>query len=144
MGLTLTSTSFQADNTIPQQFTCKGQDISPALSWTHVPENTQSFVLIMNDPDAPNGNWVHWILFNIPADASNLAENATQGTSGLNSWNKSGYGGPCPPNGTHRYIFKLYALDTVLHLENNAQYEDVIQAMQQHIIEETSLMGTFG
>lgn len=146
IGFTLMSSSFQADSTIPKQFTCQGQNISPGLSWTNAPQNTQSFALTMLDPDAPGGTKVHWLVFNIPSNITSLEQNATlpiEAVSGLNSGNKPGYMGPCPPNGTHRYFFRLYALDTVLQLPNTAQYNDLINAMQQHIIEEASLMGTF-
>lgn len=147
LGLTLQSSSFQANASIPPQFTCQGANISPSLSWTHAPQNTQSFALIMLDPDAPSGNWVHWIVYNLPSNTLTLEQNARlplEAVSGLNSWNKTGYSGPCPPTGTHRYFFRLYALDTVLQLSNTAQYNDVINAMQQHIIEEASLMGIYG
>lgn len=146
MGFELSSTSFHANEIIPQRYTsCEGQpNISPQLSWKNPPDNTQSFALIMNDLDAANHNWVHWILFNIPSNVTQFAESTNlpiEAMSGLNSWRTSGYGGPCPPRGTHRYFFRLYALDTVLQLPNTAQYADVIDAMQGHVLGEAVLVG---
>lgn len=148
MGFELQSTSFRANELIPPQYSsCEGQaNISPQLSWSNVPQNTLSFVLIMNDPDAANHNWVHWLLFNIPTYTKSLAESASlplEATSGLNSWRTSGYSGPCPPAGTHRYYFRLYALDTVLQLSTTAHYQDVVDAMQGHILGEAVLMGRY-
>src|SRR5207248_6983226 len=115
----LISTEFSEGKEIPIKYTCDGEDIAPPLSWTNEPKETKSFVLIMNDPDAPVGNWDRWIVYNIPAETHVLASNTSlpKGTlEGLNSWGKSQYGGPCPPDRRHRYFFKLYALDITLNL----------------------------
>ncbi len=152
MALTLAS-AFPHNGKIPVRYTCDGEDISPPLHWSNLPHGTQSLVLIVDDPDAPDPRapkltWVHWVLYNLPPDSSGLPENAAQlppGTQeGLNDWKRTGYGGPCPPIGEHRYFFKLYALDTLLpdfgRLPTKRQLE---QAMQGHILEETALIGTY-
>jgi Raf kinase inhibitor-like YbhB/YbcL family protein len=147
---TLSSAAFLEDEAIPTKYSCDGDDISPSLVWSGAPENTGSFVLIMDDPDAPVGTWVHWVLFNLPGDANSLPENLpanaafTDGSQqGSNSWGNIGYGGPCPPIGTHRYFFKLYALESSLELVEGATKEDVISAMEDYILMETELMGTY-
>ena len=147
MPLTLTSQSFQHEQPIPEQYTCDAVDISPELSWSGVPEGTQSFVLIMDDPDAPMGIWDHWLLFNIPGDTTHLAENIAElpaGTRiGKNSWGKNTYGGPCPPDGKHRYYFKLFALDTVLDLPDGIDKKTLEAALERHVLDKTELMGTY-
>lgn len=147
MALQLTSDAFANGKPIPAKYTCVGQNISPALAWSNPPENTKSFALIVDDPDAPMGTWVHWVLFNIPADKRNLQEDLPIGKSGIqvgkNSYNAMKYQGPCPPSGTHRYFFKLYALDTVLRLAPGASKEQLLEAMNGHILAQTELMGTF-
>lgn len=147
---TLTSAAFLEDEPIPTKYSCDGDDTSPSLVWSGAPENTGSFVLIMDDPDVPVGTWVHWILFNLPGDANSLPENLPADTvftdgsrQGTNSWGNIGYGGPCPPSGIHRYFFKLYALENSLELGEGATKEDVITAMGGHILMETELMGTY-
>lgn len=144
---TLSSPAIQKNGMLAAQYTCAGQNVSPALKWTHPPANTQSFALVMNDPDAPNGNWVHWLIFNLPSNLTQLSQNAKlpiEAVSALNSWNQNGYSGPCPPVGEkHRYFLKLYALDTVLQLSATAQYEDVMPAMQQHILGQAVLVGSY-
>ena len=147
---TLSSAAFLEDEPIPTKYSCDGDDTSPSLVWSGAPENTGSFVLIMGDPDATVGTWVHWVLFNLPGDANSLPENLpadaafTDGSQqGSNSWGNIGYGGPCPPSGTHRYFFKLYALESSLELVEGATKEDVISAMEDHILMETELMGTY-
>jgi len=147
MSFELTSTAFEQGEPIPVQYSCDGEDISPPLVWGDPPEGAQSLTLIMDDPDAPGGTWDHWIVFNIPAEVRELPEAASTndigGTFGQNSWGRSDYGGPCPPSGTHRYFFKLYALDTTLNLDENADKSQVLAAMEGHIQAETELMGTF-
>jgi len=144
--MNLTSPAFTQGQPIPVKFSCKGADISPAFAWTEPPGGTKSFALIMDDPDAPVGNWVHWVLFNIPASARALPEAATfadgsvQGTTSAHS---VGYHGPCPPSGTHRYFFKLYALDTTLNLSSSADKKSVLAAIEGHILAQAELMGTF-
>ena len=154
MALILKSTAFENGTDIPDQYTCQGDDISPPLSWENTPGTATSLVLIVDDPDAPDPKapkmtWVHWLLYNIPPDTSGLAEHMTRdklpaGTKeGLNDWKRTGYGGPCPPIGRHRYFFKLYALDTVLGDLNNPTKAKLEEAMQGHIIAQTELLGTF-
>jgi len=144
--LSLKSQAFAPNSQIPSQYTCQGDDVSPALVWQNSPTNTRSFVLIVDDPDATNGTWTHWILFNIPAVVQSLPESSKSpvgAISGRNSWGKTGYGGPCPPSGTHRYFFRLYALDTLLSLNASATVQDVTKAMQKHILANTELMGLY-
>ena len=144
--MNLTSPAFTQGQPIPQKFSCKGADVSPTLAWAEPPAGTQSFALIMDDPDAPMGTWVHWVLFNIPSTARGLPESATfadgslQGTTSAHS---TGYHGPCPPSGTHRYFFKLYALNITLDLTSSADKKAVEAAMKGHILAQTELMGTF-
>lgn len=149
-SLSLTSPAFAQGQPIPARFTCDGEDISPALNWGDPPAGTRSFVLILDDPDAPAGTWTHWVLFNIPADMRSLDEAvpaletlASGARHGKNSWGKLGYGGPCPPAGTHRYFFRLYALDVSLGLSPGAAKKDVQSAMQGHILAQGELMGTY-
>jgi Raf kinase inhibitor-like YbhB/YbcL family protein len=145
MSIQITSATFEEGTTIPVKYTCDGEDISPPLAWSGVPEGTQSLVLISDDPDAPVGTWVHWVLFDLPADTNSLPEGVQgMGTDGNNSWRRPGYGGPCPPSGTHRYFFKLYALDSRLDLKEGASKEDVEEAMQGHILAQAQLMGKYG
>jgi len=143
----LISTAFEQGQPIPVQYSCDGEDISPSLAWGDPPAGTQSLALIMDDPDAPGGTWDHWIVFNIPPELRELPDAVSAGevdaTFGQNSWGRSDYGGPCPPGGTHRYFFKLYALDTTLSLDANANKKQVLAAMDGHILAETELMGTF-
>ena len=150
----LTSPNFVHQGDIPKKFTCDGDDISPALEWSGVPEGTKSFALIVDDPDAPDPanprmTWVHWVLYNLPATAASLAESVTKkdlpgGTlEGLNDWKRTGYGGPCPPIGKHRYFHKLYALDAVLEdldLPSKAKLE---KAMEGHVLLKTELVGLY-
>ncbi len=142
-AMILESPAFAHNGFIPKEYTCNGADHSPPLIWKKIPENTQSFVLIMDDPDAPMGLWVHWILFNLPADCHELTGIPSKAISARNSWGRTGYGGPCPPSGTHRYFFKLYALDTLLTLGEHATKKEIETAMQNHIIEQTELMGRY-
>jgi Raf kinase inhibitor-like YbhB/YbcL family protein len=150
MPFELTSTGFAHEESIPSKYTCDGEDVSPSLQWGDPPPGTQSFALIMDDPDAPAGTWVHWVLYGLPAQARTLpvgvvpdAELADGGRHGKNSWGRSGYGGPCPPSGTHRYFFKLYALDTMLDLDPGASKEQLLQAMEGHIVAQAELMGMY-
>lgn len=144
------SSAFASGEAIPELYTCDGSDISPPLEWNFQPSGTMSYAIICDDPDAPVGNWVHWVIYNIPADSLKLEENLpadsrlSDGTlQGKNSWGKIGYGGPCPPGGTHRYFFRIYALDTKLDLEPEATKEELLDAMDGHIIEKAELMGTY-
>jgi len=146
----LKSAAFKQGGTIPPKFTCDGEDISPELSWSAGPSGTESFALIADDPDAPMGTWTHWVIWNIPANeralpekvsaAGQLANGAVQGTS---SFKKIGYGGPCPPGGSHRYFFKLFALDKKLSLKPGARKEDLLKEIKGHVLGEAQLMGTY-
>ena len=146
----ITSNAFTKGGNIPARFTCDGVDISPELAWSGLPEGTRTLVLICDDPDAPMGTWDHWVMFNIPASVAGLPEDAKrqnlkdQGiVEGTNSWGKTGYGGPCPPSGTHRYTFKLYALDSALRLDSTAAKKDVERAMEGHVLGRAQLMGRY-
>jgi len=150
MALSLSSSSFENGAMIPSKYTCDGEDISPPLKWESAPEGTKCFALISDDPDAPAGTWVHWVIYNIPAETNELKENYPKdaelpdGTKqGTSDFGRIGYGGPCPPSGVHRYYFKLYALDIVLDLASGASKADLLKAMENHIIEETQLMGKY-
>lgn len=146
----ITSSVFTEGSMIPPKYTCDGQDISPPLAWKDVPTGTKSFALICDDPDAPMGTWVHWVAYNIPPDMSKFDEDVKTEKEfksgmkqGSNSWPNIGYGGPCPPSGTHRYYFKLYALDTILDVKTGATKEQVLQAMGGHVLAEAQLMGKY-
>ena len=145
MSLTLTSDAFTNGQSIPAKYSCVGKNISPALAWNESPAGTKSFALIVDDPDAPMGTWVHWVLFNIPASTGSLQESADSSamSAGKNSSGNTRYDGPCPPSGTHRYFFKLYALDSTLSLSPGATKEQVLKAMEGHILAQGELMGTF-
>jgi len=150
MSFEISSPAFANAGAIPSKFSCDGRDISPALTWAEPPAGTQSFALIMDDPDAPMGTWVHWVLYNIPASTRNLTESTptdpqlSDGSlQGKTSAGSAGYHGPCPPSGTHRYFFKLYALDTMLSLSGNADKKELLKAMEGHILANVELMGTF-
>ena len=145
MSLTLTSDAFANGQSIPAKYSCIGKNISPALAWNEPPAGTSSFALIVDDPDAPAGTWVHWVLYNIPANTHNLPESTDpSGISvGKNSSGNTRYDGPCPPGGTHRYFFKLYALDSALSLSPGATKEQLLNAMRDHILAQGELMGTF-
>ncbi len=146
MTIQITSTAFTEGGNIPRLYTCDDQNVSPPLAWTGVPSNTVSLDLIMDDPDAPAGTWVHWVLFNLPADANGLAQGKNGGgIEGINDFKKSGYGGPCPPRGSnHRYFIKLYALDVKLDLKPGANKSQVESAMKGHILAQGQLMGRYG
>ena len=150
MAFELTSTAFGQGEPIPRRYTCDGEDISPPLQWSDPPQGTQSFALIADDPDAPMGTWVHWVLYNIPAQARSLPEAVSSDAElpdgsrhGQNSWRRLGYGGPCPPSGTHRYFFKLYALDAQLDLAAGTNKKQLLRAMEGHILAQAELMGTY-
>jgi Raf kinase inhibitor-like YbhB/YbcL family protein len=146
MAFELTSPAFAPGQPIPAKYTCDGQDISPPLQWHDAPQGTQSFALIMDDPDAPAGDWVHWLLFNLPADLRELPENAAlpQGSQeGKNSWGRFEYGGPCPPRGTHRYFFKLYALNTTLDRATGNSKAQLLKAMERQTLAQAELMGIY-
>lgn len=144
------SSAFGSGEMIPVKYTCDGADFSPPLEWTAGPAGTKSFALICDDPDAPMGTWVHWVVYDIPATATMLAEGITRekelpggGTQGVNDFRRIGYGGPCPPGGTHRYFFKLYALDAALSLKPGITKDQLLKAMKGRILAEAQLMGTY-
>lgn len=151
MSFTLQTSAFQPGGDIPRKFTCEGPDVSPALTWSDPPAGTGSLALIADDPDAPAGTWVHWVLYDLPATARQLPEAVPKtdkvpggGHQGLNDFRKTGYGGPCPPPGKpHRYFFKLYALDTKLNLKPGATKKAVEQAMEGHILAQAEVMGRY-
>lgn len=150
MAIQISSLAFEDGAAIPKIYSCDGDDISPPLSWENVPAGTESLALIVDDPDAPVGTWVHWVAYDIPPESAGLPEDVPTagdlpggGTQGNNSWKRSGYGGPCPPGGTHRYFFKLYALDTVLGLAEGTTKDQLLQAMEGHVLDEGQLMGTY-
>jgi Raf kinase inhibitor-like YbhB/YbcL family protein len=151
MALQLTSSAFKEGGHIPSKYTCEGKDVSPPLAWSGAPSGTKSLVLIVDDPDAPDPaaprmTWVHWVLYDLPPSATSLAEGGTLprgAKSGLNDWNRPGYGGPCPPIGRHRYVHKLYALDTELAGLRLPTKSEVEAAMKGHILAEARLTGTY-
>src|SRR3989344_1940186 len=135
------SSAFNNNETIPVKYTCDGENINPPLSFSDIPSDAKSLALVMDDPDAPSGTWVHWTVWNIdPKTIEIVPQNAIEGTT---SFGKPGYGGPCPPSGTHRYFFKLYALDNTLQLSASSTKEDLEKAMEGHIIGQTDLVGLY-
>ena len=150
MTITVMSPVFEEAGMIPSKYTCDGENVSPQLKWEGVPETTKSIALISDDPDAPMGTWVHWVMWNIPADATELSENIPPNAElpdgsiqGLNDFKQHGYGGPCPPSGIHRYYFKVYALDEKLDLASSSRKKDLLKAMEGHILAEGQLMGKY-
>lgn len=154
MPLTLTSTAFQPGGSVPPRHTCEGDDVSPPLAWSGVPDGARSLALIVDDPDAPDPRnpkmtWVHWVLYNLPASAGGLPEGVGAGElppgtqQGRNDWKRTGYGGPCPPVGRHRYFHKLYALDTVLPPLGSPTKAELEQAMKGHVVAHAELVGTY-
>jgi Raf kinase inhibitor-like YbhB/YbcL family protein len=152
MTLSLSSSAFAHQGEIPSRFTCEGDDVSPALTWSGLPSGTKSLALVIDDPDAPDPSapkmtWVHWVVYDMPPDATGLAE-ATKtlpagAREGLNDWKRTGYGGPCPPIGRHRYFHKLYALDALLGDLKTPTKASLEQAMKGHVLAEAQLVGTY-
>ena len=150
MSLELKSPVFEEGGWIPEKYTCDGENVSPPLEWNGLPDGTASLALICDDPDAPMGTWVHWVVFNIPPETNGLPENVPPerelrqgGRQGINDFRKIGYGGPCPPGGTHRYYFKLYALDCSIDLPAGITKDNLVAAMEGHILEQAILMGRY-
>ncbi len=148
--LIVTSSAFEAGAMIPAKYTCDGDDVSPPLSWSRPPEGTRSLAVISDDPDAPVGVWVHWVLYNWPVDAGDLpealptdAELPNGARQGVSDFGRPGYGGPCPPSGTHRYFFKVYALDAMLDLPAGATKQQLLDAMEGHVLAQGDLMGRY-
>ena len=149
-AFTLTSPAFEDQGAIPRQFTCDGKDISPPLAWAGAPEKTAAFALAVDDPDAPGKTWVHWVVCDLPAAATNLPDGAPAravlengARQGVNDFKKIGWGGPCPPSGTHRYVFTLYALDRALSLPSRFNREDLAGAVRGHVLAEARLVGRY-
>ncbi len=140
--LTVTSPVFQHNGDIPPKYTCDGENVNPPLAIEGIPEGTVSLVLIVEDPDAPRGTWVHWVLWKIDPETT-IAEKSIPGTEGMNDFKKHAYSGPCPPSGTHRYVFIVYALDINLDLDSTATKEDVENAMKGHILAKGELIGLY-
>lgn len=148
--MVLRSSAFNDGDMIPRKYTCDGSNISPPLTWSGVPAGAKSIALICDDPDAPRGTFVHWVVFNIPPSSSGLREGLPNektlqdgSKQGLNDFRRIGYGGPCPPSGTHRYYFKLYALDVELDLDPGATKKELLNAMEGHVLAEATLMGKY-
>jgi Raf kinase inhibitor-like YbhB/YbcL family protein len=149
--LTVISAAFAMGAVIPARYTCQGPNVSPPISWSAAPTGTQSIAIIADDPDAPGGDWVHWVLFNLPPETTSLPEGMpttaklpSEAIQGINDFRRLGYGGPCPPPGKpHRYFFKVFALDAKLNLGSNATKADLLKAMKGHILAQGELMGTF-
>ncbi len=138
------SPAFAHEELIPSKYTCDGENMSPPLVVEEVPEGAVSLVLVMDDPDAPGSTWDHWVVYDIPAEEVYMGEgDEPEGTGGANSWGGTGYGGPCPPNGEHRYLFHVYALDTVLRLPEGATKDEVLRAIAGHVLESATLMGRY-
>ncbi len=154
MALALTSTAFREGSSIPVKHTCDGADVSPPLAWSGTPRGTATFAVIADDPDAPAGTWVHWVLYDLAGSAAQLPENVAKtetcpdlggAVQGRNDFRRAGYGGPCPPPGpAHRYFFRLYALHAPLKLRPGATKQEVEAAMKGHVLETAQLMGTYG
>ncbi len=149
-ALSMKSPGFQNGGDIPRKYTCDGGDVSPALAWDGAPAGAKAFALIVDDPDAPGGTWVHWVLYDLPGNAKELPEGIAAETQprgakqGVNDFRKSGYGGPCPPGGTHRYYFKLYALDAPTELKAGATKQQLLAAIKGHVLAEAELVGKYG
>lgn len=144
-SLSISSTAFKYGEAIPARYSCDGNDTSPPLLIGAPPQHTSTLALILDDPDAPVGTWVHWVVWNIPAETRDIHENSlpSGANQGKNSWKRNSYGGPCPPSGTHRYFFRIYALDTALNLGQATTKDDLERAMQGHILAGGELMGTY-
>ena len=150
MTIKVTSPAFEEGGMIPAKYTSDGENVSPPLNWEGVPEGTKSIALVSDDPDAPMGTWVHWVMWNIPVDVRELAENVPPDVDlpdgsrqGVTDFGSHGYGGPSPPSGTHRYYFKIYALDTKLGVPSSSKKADLLKAMEGHVIAEGQLMGKY-
>ena len=149
--MNLKSNAFKPSGAIPSKYTCDGADVSPDLTWDGAPEGTKSFALICEDPDAPSGTFTHWVLYSLPSNATQLPENlpkqsevnSPKSKQGINGFGKAGYGGPCPPGGTHRYFFKLYALDSEVQLPSKVGKKELEAAMKGHVLAQAELVGTY-
>ena len=150
MAITITSSAFEDGGMIPKKHTCDSVNVSPPLTWAGVPDSAVSLALICDDPDAPSRTWVHWVMYNIPPDTNSLSEGVSKDSllangaiQGMTDFKKVGYGGPCPPSGTHRYFFKLYALDFTPKFKTHATKAELLKAMEGHVLAEGVLMGRY-
>jgi Raf kinase inhibitor-like YbhB/YbcL family protein len=150
MQLTVTSGAFEEGAMIPPNYTCDGLDVSPGLSWSGGPDGTKSYAVVVDDPDAPVGTWVHWVIYDIPSDVTSLAEGQGRGKTldcgavhGVNDFRRHGYGGPCPPGGTHRYFFRVYAVDTVTGRGPGMSKKNLLKFLEGHVLAEGMLMGRY-
>jgi Raf kinase inhibitor-like YbhB/YbcL family protein len=141
--LRVKSSAFEHNGLIPRKYTCDGEDVNPPLTIEGIPEGTQSLALVVDDPDAPMGTWDHWVVWNIPPASKEIKENSVPGVEGMNDFRRHSYGGPCPPGGTHRYFFKVYALDAKLNLNANSRKKDLEKAMQGHVLAKGELVGRY-
>ncbi len=141
-ALRVTSSAFKSNGLIPKKYTCDGSDVNPSLHIEDLPKETESLALIVDDPDAPRGTWVHWVVWNIPP-VKEIQEDSVPGIEGVNDFQRHSYGGPCPPSGTHRYFFKVYALDKKLELNQNSRKRDVEKAMEGHILAKGEIVGLY-
>lgn len=141
----ITGTALENNAKIPKKYTCDAENVSPPLSWSETPEGTQSLALVVDDPDAPAGTWIHWIVWNIDPSVKEIKENSVpaQAIQGRNSFGDTKYGGPCPPSGTHRYVFKLYALDSRLDLAQGSDIAQLEKVMEGHVIDKSELIGLY-
>lgn len=141
----ITSPSFEHNQNMSSKYSCDGENVNPPLQFIDIPQNAKSLVLIVDDPDAPSKTWIHWVVFNIDPKTSGIEENSkpTTGIEGMTDFGRTGWGGPCPPSGVHRYFFKLYALDSTLNLSSAAGKKEVEDAMEDHIIESSELTGLY-
>lgn len=144
-NMTIKSSAFEHNKSIPAKYTCQGEDVNPPLQFTDVPKESKSLVLIVDDPDAPSKTWVHWVVYNIPPSVVTVEENSTPkgGTQADSDFGKDSYGGPCPPSGSHRYFFRFYALDTKLDLPEFADKAMIEEAMKGHVLEQAELIGLY-
>lgn len=145
MGLKISSSAFEHNKSIPEKYTCDGSNVNPALAFENVPAGARSLALIMDDPDAPAGMFVHWVVWNMDPKTTGIKENTVPAgaAQGINDFRKHNYGGPCPPSGTHRYFFKLYALDTALSISGDSSKTDLEKAMKGHILAESEMIGLY-
>ncbi len=142
--MTITSAAFKHNSKIPSKYTCDGENINPPLEFSDIPKEARSLVLIVDDPDAPSKTWVHWVVYNIEPSTTRIKEDSVPGgIQGITDFGKLGYGGPCPPSGTHRYFFKLYALDTILDVPGGLTKQQVLEKVRDRVIEEAELVGLY-
>ncbi|MBU0612014.1 YbhB/YbcL family Raf kinase inhibitor-like protein [Patescibacteria group bacterium] len=145
INMQMESPSFKYGEEIPSKFTCDGEGVNPSLVLKNVPKEAKSLALVVYDPDAPSGTWIHWLVWNISPETSDINENSIPAGAvvGENSWPRNSYGGPCPPDGSHRYFFKIYALNTTLNIPENSKFQDLENSIKDHVLAEAELMGRY-